>query len=224
MLIQFHAWIEKLSPANEPTVWDDYADVNTYDKQERKLKTEFIRNFVTRNNLKTVIDLGCNTGDYSHAALDGGAEYVVGFDFDHQALTKARQRSIKYDLPFLPLLLDASNPSPSQGWLQKERAGFCERFNADGVIALAFEHHLSIAKNIPLEQVIEWIVSLADHGVIEFVPKNDPTINRMLSTREDIFVDYNEQVFEIALLKFVVIVNRSVIPKSGRTLYEHKKL
>ena len=199
MLTQFHTWIEKLTPANETTVWGEYAQINTYENQERIAKSQFITDFVARNKIKTLIDLGCNTGDYSQSAIEGGADFVVGFDFDHQALNKAYNRAIDKQLNFLPLWLDASNPSSSQGWQEKEREGFSKRFHADGVIALAFEHHLAIAKNIPLEQVVKWILSIADSGIIEFVPKDDPTIRQMLSTREDIFPDYNELSFESVL-------------------------
>jgi hypothetical protein len=52
----------------------------------------------------------------------------------------------KKNLNFLPLFLDASNPSPNIGWLQSERKGFKERANFSGMLALAFEHHLAIAK------------------------------------------------------------------------------
>jgi len=223
MLTQLHSWIKKLEPVDKITVWSDYADINTYDNQERDIKAQFVSEFVARNKLKTLVDLGCNTGDYSQAAIEGGAEYVIGFDFDHQALSKAYLRSVAKNLCFLPLWLDASNPSPSQGWLESEREGFSNRFQTDGVIALAFEHHLAIAKNIPLEQVIMWITSIARYGVIEFVPKNDPTVLQMLSTREDIFPNYNQSSFEIALSKLSTIINKEVISKSGRILYEYKR-
>ena len=48
------------------------------------------------------------------------------------------------------------------------------------MLSLAFEHHLTIAKNIPLDQVIKWLVSIAPRGLIEFVPKNDETIKKMI--------------------------------------------
>jgi hypothetical protein len=77
-------------------------------------------------------------------------------------------------LNLLPLHLDATNPSPSQGWAQHERKGMRERGPADAVLALAFVHHLAVAKNVPLDFVVEWIVDLARAGVIEFVQKDDP--------------------------------------------------
>jgi ribosomal protein L11 methylase PrmA len=223
MLTQLMAWIERLEPHVEKTVWSEYADNNTYAKVERDEKEKYIREFVSRNKIKTVVDLGCNTGVYSIAAANAGAEYIIGFDFDHNALEKAYNRARDEGVDFLPLWLDASNPSPSQGWLESERESFSRRFHAEGVIALAFEHHLAIAKNIPLEQVVSWITSIADQGVIEFIPKNDQTITEMLSTREDIFPGYCESSFESALTKCVTIVNKKVISNSGRVLYEFNK-
>src|SRR5690606_8929642 len=93
------------------------------------------------------------------------------------------------------------NPSPAQGWMQIERGGFSDRFSTDAVLALAFEHHLAIAHNVPLAQVVEWITSMAPAGVIEFVPKSDPTVVKMLALREDIFPDYTEEAFATALAR-----------------------
>ena len=87
--------------------------------------------FAAKTRPKVMIDIGCNTGDYSVAALEGGASYVVGFDFDQRALDLAFSRSETEKLSFLPLWLDASNPSPDQGWMQAERAGFGERAKVD---------------------------------------------------------------------------------------------
>ena len=163
--------------------------------------------------------MGCNTGDYSVAALEAGAEYVIGFDFDQHTLDLAFSRGVEEKLPFLPLFLDAANPSPSQGWMQTERKGFCSRTKADALIALAFEHHLAIAKNIPLQQTIEWLVDIAPTGIIEFVPKSDSTIQRMLALREDIFYDYDIENFELCLKALTKIIQKQVVTESGRCLF-----
>ncbi len=124
---------------------------------------------------------------------------------------------------FLPLYFDASNPSTNSGWNEKERKSFKERANFDAIIALAFEHHLSISKNIPLEDVIDWLVSLAPHGLIEFVPKNDPTIKKMLELKGDIFPDYNDQNFEKILSFKSEILQKNIISRTGRIIYEYKR-
>ena len=91
------------------------------------------------------------------------------------------------------MYVDFSNPSSNLGWAGSERKGLQERSNFDCVIALALIHHLVIAKNIPLEDVIKWIVSFAPSGLIEFVPKEDPTAKIMMSSKGDIFKDYEEK-------------------------------
>ena len=120
--------------------------------------------------------------------------------------------------------MDAVNPSPNQGWNEKERKGLLKRIQFDGMIALAFNHHLSIAKNIPLEDSIKWLISFAPKGIIEFVPKDDITIKKMLQIREDIFENYNITIFEQILGKNTRIVSKNEVSSSGRILYEYSIL
>lgn len=224
-LTQLRNWIAQLHPrVTGKTVWSDYAKYNTYNDEGKSEKQRFIEEFVSSVRPQLLIDLGCNSGDYSVAALKSGAHYVVGFDFDQNALSSAyaRARQAENSLNFLPLWLDAANPSPDQGWQQIERSSFKVRANADALLALAFEHHLAIAKNIPLSQVVEWLVSLAPQGIIEFVPKEDETIQRMLALREDIFVNYNLEAFEEALNGCATIVDRLNLPDSARVLLRYQ--
>ena len=127
----------------------------------------------------------------------------------------------KNKLNFLPIYFDASNPSSNLGWYQKERKGYLERINFSGMLALAFEHHLTVAKNIPLEQTVKWLIDTAPTGLIEFVPKNDQTIKKMLLLKGDIFKDYNEQNFKNIILKNAKIISQETISESGRKIFEY---
>lgn len=221
ILEQISRWINRLEPKDKKkSTWGTYSENNTYLDTEKEIKSECVRKFCEKNNPELLIDLGCNSGDYSIAALEAGAEYVVGYDFDMNAIEHAFQRNQTTDSKFLPLYFDATNPSPSQGWAQEERPGFDKRNKAEAVIALAFKHHLVIGKNIPMHQALRWIVSISDHGLIEFIPKDDPTIVRMLSVREDIFPEYCEEQFTAILSGLVKIQNSTTISSSGRTIYE----
>lgn len=222
MLRQLHKWIAALTPADPASrVWSNYAGTTTYSQEEAALKRTFVEDFVRRTGVKSIIDLGCNTGDYSEAALSSGAQIAIGCDFDQHSLDAAFERAKTRKLNFLPLYLDARNPSPSQGWMEREREGFARRLVADGLMALAFEHHLAIAHNIPLNQVVEWLVQMAPRGVIEFIPKQDPTIQKMLALREDIFTGYSEAAFIDAIKRNASIVRSEKISSSGRTLFEY---
>jgi ribosomal protein L11 methylase PrmA len=220
MLRQLRTWIASVtSERTGATTWGEYAKSNTYAGSEEAHKKQFVSDFIRLSGAKMVIDLGCNTGEYAHVALRSGATHVVGFDSDPVALDEAHILAKNAGLNFTPLFLDARNPSPDQGWRQDERAGLTTRAKADAVLALAFEHHLSVAHNVPLDQVIEWIVGFAPTGVVEFVPKTDPTVRRMLSLREDIFPHYTEENFSRILGGLRTIVRREVISESGRVLF-----
>lgn len=219
LLLGLRSWISKLEPKGAgKSVWDDYANDNSYSDKGAEQKRRFIQDFVSTAHPKMVWDLGCNTGHYSQAALEAGADYVVGFDFDQGAVDKAERRAAELNLRFLPLVLDATNPTPSQGWCQAERKGFIDRANCDALFALALVHHLAIAKNVPLPNVVDWLLKLAPRGVVEFVPKSDPMVVELLRLREDIFDEYNLESFQRALLEKADIVKTERVAQSERVL------
>lgn len=224
MLTQLRNWISKLEPKDKTkTVWADYAGDHSYADQETQAKREFVMEFSRAVQPKILWDLGCNTGDFTKAAQDITKCVGIGFDFDQNSLDEGFLRARKEKSNFFSVFLDAANPSPSQGWDNVERLSLGDRANADAVLALAFEHHLAIGRNVPLPQVIDWICSLAPSGVIEFVPKSDPMIVQMLSLREDIFDEYNIENFESALQKNAKIVKSIQVSQAGRRLYWYEK-
>jgi ribosomal protein L11 methylase PrmA len=224
LLRQLHRWIASLRPKGaNPSVWADYADDNTYSSTESATKKQIVHEFAAARRPGLIIDLGCNSGFFSETALAAGASAAVGFDFDQDSLDRAFQRAVENAMPFTPLFLDAANPSPMQGWAQAERTGFETRARGDAVMALAFIHHLAIAKNVPLDQVVEWLVARAPVGLIEFIPKSDPTVQSMLRVREDIFDNYHEEAFQAALSVHARIVNTTLVSSSGRVIYEFER-
>ena len=220
MLRGLRKWLAGLEPAaRNKSVWQDYATDNSYADEEAARKRQFVASFVAAVKPPLMLDIGCNTGDYSELALQSGAEYVVGFDFDPGALEQGMRRAQNRQLDFLPLHLDACNPSPEQGWLQTERRGFLQRANGDAMLALALIHHLAIARNTPLDQTVDWLVARAPVGVIEFVPREDAMVQRLLQLREDLFDDYEPSVFEALLADRAKIYKSEQVAESGRTLY-----
>lgn len=224
MLSQLRKWMESLVPLDQKlSVWRDYAKSHTYRDEEARAKSSYIDRFCRVTGVRSVWDLGCNAGDYSLVAFEAGAQRIVGFDFDDLVLDAAYDRLTRNGHNFLPLWLDAANPSPNQGWRQVERLGLAERSNADAILALAFAHHLAIGRNTGLKNAVDWIVSLAPKGIIEFVPKNDPTVQKMLALRDDIFSDYTPASFEACLGAVAAIVDKLKVSESGRTLYWYER-
>ena len=224
MLNHLHAWIAGLRPsAIGREAWRTYAETNTYEERARAEKQAFVGEFVGRTRPAMVWDLGCNTGAYAEAALAAGAGLVIGFDGDHGALERAFALAQSKRLDFLPLYQDLADPSPGLGWRQGERAGLAERATADAVLALALVHHLVFARNVPLAEAIDWVVSLAPSGIIEFVPKDDPTVRLLLATREDIFTDYGFDAFRAAVQARARLVREARLAGSGRVLIQYER-
>lgn len=223
MLLALRGFVETCSLPSQRTTWGNYDTDNSYADEEAARKRAFVMRMVEQVRPALLFDLGCNTGDYSCAALEAGAGYVVGLDFDFGALERAVQRSASGSLPFLPLWLDATNPSPAQGWNEQERASFSRRARGDAVIALAFIHHLAIARNIPLDAAVGWIMAGAPSGVIEFPPKSDPMVQRLLSNRKDIFPEYCEERFLAEVGKRARIVETEHLSAGGRLLVRFER-
>lgn len=210
-------------PKGRLSTWENYTSNNSYLDSESERKMQVVGDFASRQKPALLLDIGCNTGAYAAQALQCGAQSVVGLEYDRGALDGAFLRAQAKDLAFTPLSIDLTNPSPAQGWRGRERGSFDSRCQADALVALAVIHHIVIRGNIPFRAALRHLVSMAPRGIIEFVPKEDPQVQRMLRHREDIFVDYNQEVF-LATLREVAAV-RSVMPitHTGRCLAEYER-
>lgn len=223
ILIGLRDYISGLSPLGMQTVWRGYDTNNSYDDDSRAAKHSFVAGHVAQVQPELLFDLGCNSGDYSQTALLNGAQNVIGFDFDFGALEQAFARFAKNDAPFLPLWLDATNPTPSQGWAEQERMSFSQRAAPDFLLALAFIHHLAIARNIPLEMAVNWLISLAPTGVIEFPDKGDAMVSTLLATRSHDYPDYSLDAFMHHLRARARIVDSQPIEGTKRTLVRYDR-
>jgi hypothetical protein len=149
---------------------------------------------------------------------------AIAADSDHSSINKL-YRKIKQEKEknILPLLIDLANPSSATGLNNKERISFIERTNCDLGLALALVHHLAIGKNIPFEKIAELFENLADHFIIEFIPKTDKKVKFMLQQKKDIYSNYNEENFVNSFEKYFLIQKKNEIGDSGRILYMMKR-
>ncbi len=219
-----HSGIKKLKWTPEKTEWGDYYNDTNYSQGSFEEKKQTVSKFLDKTKAKLVWDLGANTGIFSRLASKKDIE-TISFDIDPAAVEKNYLTCIQEaDTKLLPLLLDLTNPSSSMGWNSVERNSFVERGPADVVIALALIHHLTISNNIPLFNLAEFFHGICNYLIIEFIPKTDSQVKRLLLTREDIFVDYNQQNFENEFKKFFSVYESKKLNNSERILYLFKKL
>jgi hypothetical protein len=201
------------------TEWGDYYQDTNYSAGAFQHKKQTVADFLEAIHPSSVWDLGANTGIFSRIASDKAIQ-TISFDIDPAAVEKnyleCRRRN---ETNILPLLSDLTNPSPGIGWQNQERMSLAERGPADVVLALALIHHLAISNNTPFAKIAEFFASICDSLIVEFVPKSDSQVQRLLATREDIFVDYTQQAFESEFARRFVVERSQPITGSERILY-----
>ncbi|MCK4360797.1 MAG: class I SAM-dependent methyltransferase [Bacteroidales bacterium] len=205
------------------TEWADYYDITNYSSDAFKCKKNYIEEFLKSINPASVWDLGANTGIFSRIASEKNIP-TISFDVDPAAVEKNYQIcKEKNETNILPLVLDLTNPSGGIGWANQERMSFIERGPVDTVFALALIHHLAISNNLPLINIAEFFSSICKFLIIEFVPKSDSQVKKLLLTREDIFDKYDKENFEKDFDNYFNIRKYLKIEGSERYLYLMEK-
>ena len=200
-------------------VWADYYADTNYSETAAAHKTGLVKRYIEKAAPKTVWDLGGNVGRFSRLAAERGI-FTLSLDLDPAAVElnylACRKESIQ---TMLPLVIDLTNPSPDLGWAHEERASLQSRGPADLLMALALVHHLAISNNTPLDRIAKYFAALGRQLIIEFVPKGDSQVERLLASREDIFDNYTQEGFEKAFGQFFNTLEREAVEDSKRTLY-----
>ena len=211
--------IKKLNWKPYKTEWSDYYTDTNYSDTALLEKKKVVRLFIDKCHGDQIWDLGANTGMFSLIAAETGAN-VISFDIDPGAVEKnylqVRDKGFKN---VLPLLQDLNNPSTDIGWALQERDSLINRGPVDICLVLALVHHLAISNNVPLKEVARFLQKIAKFVIIEFVPKEDSQVKRLLATREDIFPNYNQKCFEEELSQYFNIVAWQQLNETNRIIY-----
>lgn len=211
--------VKKLQWRPKDTAWAEYYEDTSYSAQAFEEKKRLVAEFLDATNPQTVWDLGANIGLFSRISSDKGIR-TISFDMDPAAVERNYLECVgRGETNILPLLLDLTNPSPGIGWVNEERMSVLERGPADIVLALALVHHLAIGNNLPLHKIAEFFNRICTSVIIEFVPKSDSQVQRLLSTREDVFPDYTQREFESTFGKYFRVRSSGKITDTERTLY-----
>jgi hypothetical protein len=217
------AAVKSLSIHTRVTEWGEYYTFTNYSESAFSHKKELLAGFVNEIKPRTLWDLGANTGEFTRIAALSGAE-CIAFDIDPLAVDTLYNQIKKQKISnLLPLVMDLTNPSPALGWNQEERPGFKQHPLPDTVFALALVHHLAISNNLPFGRIAQFMCGLAENLVIEFVPKADSQVKKLLESRKDIFDGYHEEGFRKAFEEYYEIKGREKIRDSERSLFWMKR-
>jgi hypothetical protein len=211
--------VRKLTWRPSGTEWADYYTDTNYSEQSMADKVRLVSEMLAASRPQLVWDLGANVGRFSRLASAMKVD-AIAFDVDPAAVERNYLDVVAAGEPhLLPLVADLTNPSGPIGWANEERLSLQQRGPADLVLALALIHHLAVGNNVPLPAAAAWFARLARTVVIEFVPKADSQVQRMLASRTDIFGTYTQERFEAAFQRHFAITRRAPIAGTERVLY-----
>lgn len=223
LIANLEASIRNLQWKPAGTEWANYYEDTNYTRESFDHKKKIVADFIRACSPKTVWDLGANTGEFAFIVGDKGIP-CVAFDIDPAAVEKCYldcRASNRTNI--LPLINDLTNPSPALGWANEERCSLRERGPVDACLALALVHHLALTNNVPLDRIAKFFSSLCTWLLVEFVPKSDSQVRRLLASREDIFDHYTQDDFERDFSKHFTIERRQPIESSERMLYTMRR-
>ncbi len=201
--------------------WGNYNQDTNYENTDLDEKSSIIVRYIRRTEIDqpSIMDLGANNGKFGRI-VSNMASVVVCQDIDETAVEKNYLAAkAEHDLNILPLIQNLINPSPAIGWANCERDSLEQRGPVDISLALALVHHIAISNNVPLEQVADYLARLSRYLIIEFVSKKDSQVQRLLSTREDVFPEYTVDGFEQAFSKSFNIIQSNPVSSTERTIY-----
>jgi hypothetical protein len=198
--------------------WSGYRQQLKHVQQDTQLKSEFVAQ-ACQQRRRLVWDLGCNDGHFSRIAAKN-ADTVLAMDQDHGCIERLYlELAAENCANIVPTVIDLLNPSAALGWRGRERARLETRGEPDLILCLGLIHHLVIAGNIPLPEVVDWLASLNADVVLEFPGKRDPMVRNLLRNKVDQYDDYSLSGLEAALqASGLQVQQRTTLPSGERTL------
>ena len=203
--------IERLE-SRAPSVWARYEEANSYDEVLAARKEAFVDAAGGRAaGTALAWDVGANTGRYARV-LARRFTTVVAMDADAGAVDRlyGAAKGTADARTILPLVIDAMNPSPAQGWRGAERSTLGQRGRPDLTLYLALIHHLCLGRGVPLASFLDLVRESSPLAVVEFVTIEDAMSQRVLATKTEHHADYDLDTF------------RALVGERGEVLAEER--
>lgn len=212
--------LQSLAPSARSSRWSGYTQTAAhYKSSDHEAKQAFVRVALGRIRPARVLDVGANTGTYSRIAAECGAD-VVAWDTDVQAADRNWQAAHRGGLSILPMIADFARPTPAVGWQNRENLSLLERARGqfDCVLMLGVMHHLLIADQIPLEDIVKQLWEISSRwAIVEWIPMGDSQFEELCRGRQELYGHLSEEHFVESLSGRFVVRDSGQLP-NGRTL------
>ena len=208
-----------IRPENKSN-WLDYYDEQVTSTEYIREKEEIMENWLGHFQPEIIVDLGANNGKFSVIGSEY-AERVIAVESDTDCMNALYKRIVSRGITNIAIIqADLVQPPPGTGWNNKERIQLLQRLKGDFLLALALIHHLCITNNIPLSLIAELFAGITSkYAVVEFVPKSDAKVQKMLRNRKDVFDGDDEEHFILSFKAHFELVKIFSFQSSSRKLF-----
>ncbi len=123
-------------------------------------------------SIRSVLDLGANSGHYSRVAAQHGCD-VIAADFDPALVDATFEETRKAGLSLYPVIMDFSHPTPARGVDGAWFPSAARRFESDLVLCFALSHHMVFGKyRLDFEQVARGVRGFSRRwALVEYVER-----------------------------------------------------
>lgn len=220
-LNRLNKYIDALEPSNfiGKSVWSDYEQQRQhYSVKDLVKKSNFVKKALEKIS-GSVLDLGCNQGEYSLLAASLGLK-VVASDFDDYALVKMQSQLNGQSINVMHLNL--AQPTPAIGWRNEEHDSFINQSKNyfEIVLCLGLIHHLLVTERIPLDQILDLLGSMSQRYIlVEWVNPDDKMFSEIASVNAHLYSEMSEAYFENEVRKHFTILDSLGLDQAQRRLY-----
>lgn len=165
-----------------------------------------------------VIDLGCNTGEFSKLAASAGSK-VVAIDMDHESIQDLYLTNQGEQI--YPVFANLDDLSGGRGWGGAEFPGLITRLegHSDLLMMLAVVHHLAISSAIPYGEIAAIAARLTTrYLVVELLDSSDPLVQQLASQRNRLPSEFSITAQREAFDLYFDLLEIVKIPESSRQL------
>jgi hypothetical protein len=203
--------------------WKNYYSDDCVHPLYLKNKIEIMEKALTEIKPHLTVDVGCNTGLFSKIA-SAHSETVIALDRDPSSIEAlyllTKQEKITN---LIPLVINILNPSPSLGWMSRERSSFLERIDPDVIMMLGISHHLTGQANITFPMLAELCSKTKKYVFLEFIPDTDSQFKKLFRSRANEFDWYTQKELLKVFTNYFTVKNVWKVEPIDRMIYLFEK-
>jgi hypothetical protein len=213
-------------PRQASSLWASYTDTrNHYTEIASAYKYQKVSEWLHSTKPKWVVDLGCNTGEFTNLAANMGAD-VISVDLDHESIQKLVLSRVNTKNIY-PLVSNLGDMVGGRGWFGDEFPSLMKRLyqQANMVMLLALTHHLAISESICFKKIAQMAHHITrEFAIVEVLDETDPMLLHMCSLRKRNPQDFSLVAQMKAFNEYFTTVSMYSIPNTLRTLCLLKKI